>query len=128
MKSAPESSRPVTQPALSEHDIEQLRRQYAHVDEVNATIRDEDIDLSDIPEWTADQVAAAGIGPLYRPRKDQLTLRLDADVVAWFRHRYPKYQTAMNAALRASMEIQIARDESDDGEGTDQDHAHRKTA
>ncbi|HWK81737.1 MAG TPA: BrnA antitoxin family protein [Thermomicrobiales bacterium] len=46
--------------------------------------------------------------------------RLDTDVIAWFRQRYPEdYQTAMNAALRASIE-------SHDEERDDLDH--RKTA
>ncbi|MGN6033717.1 MAG: BrnA antitoxin family protein [Thermomicrobiales bacterium] len=103
-KPSSESSRYVMQPDLSERDIERLRKQYAYVDEVNATIRDEDIDLSDIPEWNEDQLANAQFGKFHRPRKDQITLRLDADTITWFRQRYPKYQTAMNAALRAYME------------------------
>jgi uncharacterized protein (DUF4415 family) len=122
VRSPSESSPHVTQPALSEDDIERLRKQYAHVDAVNATIPDEDIDLSDIPEWTGEQIARAGIGPHYRPRKDQMTLRLDADVIAWFRRRYPKYQTAMNAALRAFMDAHAT------DELADEDIDHRKTA
>ncbi|MGC4192872.1 MAG: BrnA antitoxin family protein [Thermomicrobiales bacterium] len=120
-KPSSESSRYVTQPDLSERDIERLRKQYAYVDEVNATIRDEDIDLSDIPEWTEDQIANAQFGMFTRPRKDQITLRLDADTIAWFRQRYPKYQTAMNAALRAYME---SHDETQDT----RDEDLRKTA
>ena len=38
---------------------------------------------------------------LYRPKKIAVTMRYDADVLAWFKARYPKgYQTAMNAVLR----------------------------
>lgn len=38
---------------------------------------------------------------LYRPRKILVTMRFDADVLAWFKARHPKgYQTAMNAAMR----------------------------
>ena len=109
------------QPALNEHDIERLRKEYAHVDEVNATIHDEDIDLSDIPEWTEEQFANAQFGTFSRPRKHQMTLRLDADVIAWFRGRYPKYQTAMNAALRAHMEAEADED-------ADRDLDQRRTA
>ena len=42
-------------------------------------------------------------GLFYRPVKQQLTLRIDADVVAWFRAHAPKgvgYQSDMNRALR----------------------------
>ena len=59
------------------------------------------IDTEDIPEvrdWSG-----AKRGLFYRPVKQQLTLRIDADVVAWFKARAPKgvgYQTAMNRALR----------------------------
>lgn len=59
------------------------------------------IDTADIPEvrdWSGAQR-----GLFYRPVKQQLTLRIDADVVAWFKARAPKgvgYQTAMNRALR----------------------------
>lgn len=42
---------------------------------------------------------------LYRPMKQQLTLRLDADVLAWFRDHTPKgYQTEINRALREHVE------------------------
>ena len=59
---------------------------------------DKDIDFSDIPEildWT-DAVR----GKFYRPLKKHVTLRLDADVLEWFKHKHPKYQTAINSALR----------------------------
>jgi|CEGD01.1.fsa_nt_gi uncharacterized protein (DUF4415 family) len=42
---------------------------------------------------------------LYRPLKQSITLRIDADILAWFKSRYIKgYQTRMNAALRAYIE------------------------
>ena len=44
----------------------------------------------------------AGRGVFYRPVKRQITLRLDADVLAWFKQRAPGgrgYQTAINRAL-----------------------------
>ena len=66
-----------------------------------AAMRDEDIDLSDIPErtdWTG-----AVVGKFYRPVKQQVTLRIDADVLAWFKAQGGKYQTAVNAALRQHM-------------------------
>lgn len=64
-------------------------------------LRDRDIDLSDIPEITDWTGAKRGL--FYRPIKQQLTLRLDADVVAWFKARAgagEKYQTSINRVLR----------------------------
>jgi len=60
--------------------------------------KDTDIDFSDIPEildWSG-----AVRGKLYRPVKRHVTLRLDADVLEWFRLRHNKYQSAINSALR----------------------------
>jgi uncharacterized protein (DUF4415 family) len=62
---------------------------------------DKAIDTSDAPEildWSG-----AKRGLFYRPIKQQLTLRLDADVIAWFKHhgaRGKGYQTRINRALR----------------------------
>jgi uncharacterized protein (DUF4415 family) len=39
----------------------------------------------------------------YRPIKKPVTLRLDADVLAWFRKKGPGYQTRINQALRKLM-------------------------
>jgi uncharacterized protein (DUF4415 family) len=64
---------------------------------------DEDINLSDIPELTDDFWKNAERGRFYRPLKQQLTLRLDADVIAWFKAQTPEgdgYQTHINRALR----------------------------
>ena len=57
-----------------------------------------DIDREDIPEVTGFNFADRG--RFYRPIKQAVTLRLDADVVAWFKQHHPKYQTAINKALR----------------------------
>jgi len=65
------------------------------------SLADEDIDLSDMPEvtdWTG-----AVRGKFYRPEKQAVTIRLDADVVAWFKGSEPKYQTAVNRVLRDYM-------------------------
>jgi uncharacterized protein (DUF4415 family) len=62
---------------------------------------DEEIDLSDIPEqldWSN-----AVVGMFYRPRKKAVTLRLDADVLAWFKSGGRGYQTRINELLRAAM-------------------------
>jgi uncharacterized protein (DUF4415 family) len=74
-------------------------------------MRDEDIDLSDIPETTPEQFARAvarkGLKPV--KRKQQVTLRLDADVLDWFRARGRGYQTQINALLRAYVEAHRSR-------------------
>jgi uncharacterized protein (DUF4415 family) len=59
---------------------------------------DEDIDLSDMPE-TLDWSRAVE-GKYYRPIEKPHSLRLDEDVVAWFRSKGDRCQTRMNAALR----------------------------
>jgi len=38
--------------------------------------------------------------------KKQITLRIDPDVLTFFRKRGKRYQTAMNAVLRCHMELQ----------------------
>lgn len=67
---------------------------------------DRDIDLSDLPEVEPRAFARAlvrrGLRPV--PRKEQLTLRLDADVLAWFRAQGRGYQSRMNAVLKAYKE------------------------
>lgn len=66
-----------------------------------ARLPDDKIDTRSIPEvknWSG-----ARRGAFYRPVKQQLTLRLDADVIAWFKDHAPKgegYQTDINRALR----------------------------
>lgn len=74
-------------------------------------LRDADIDLSETPELSpemfAHMVARRGLEPL--PRKRQVTLRLDADVLEWFRARGPGYQTQINALLRAYMSAHRSR-------------------
>ena len=93
------------QPELSERDVEWLLDAYADVLEQHGynAIQVETIDLSGHPEWTEDMFRNAMRGGAYRSRKNQMLLRLDADVIAWFRQRHPDCQTAMNTALRAFM-------------------------
>lgn len=47
------------------------------------------------------------IHDLYRPLKKPVTLRLDADVIAWFKRDGRRYQTRINAALRKVMEREM---------------------
>ena len=66
-----------------------------------AAKRDEDIDFSDAPsvlDW-----GGAEIGKFYRPKKKPVTMRLDADVIAWLKADGPGYQTKANSLLRHAM-------------------------
>ena len=45
----------------------------------------------------------AARNPFYRPVKPQVTVRLDADVIAWLRTQGKGYQTRINHLLRAAM-------------------------
>ncbi len=70
-----------------------------------AALPEDKIDTKDIPEvhdWSGAQR-----GLFYRPIKKQITLRLDADIIAWFKRNAPKggrYQTNINRALREYVE------------------------
>jgi uncharacterized protein (DUF4415 family) len=64
---------------------------------------DSDIDYSDIPPLDEKFWQNAARNPYFRPTKKQLTLRLDSDLVAWFKRRSKGghgYQTRINDALR----------------------------
>lgn len=63
---------------------------------------DKEIDLSDIPEITDWSSAVAG--KFYRPVKESVTVRLDADVVHWLKRDGKGYQTRLNVILRREME------------------------
>jgi uncharacterized protein (DUF4415 family) len=63
---------------------------------------DRDIDTSDIPEIT--DWSEAVVGKFYRPVERQITLRLDADMIEWFKSQDGKYQKRINQALREYME------------------------
>jgi uncharacterized protein (DUF4415 family) len=64
------------------------------------------IDFSDTPELTPEMFARAvvrrGLKPV--PRKKQLTLRIDSNVLEWYKRQGPGYQTRINALLRAYMQ------------------------
>ena len=72
------------------------------------TLQDKDIDFSDCPEITPEMFAKTIVrkGLKLVPRKAQITLRLDADVLEWFKIQGRGYQTRMNALLRAYMKAQ----------------------
>lgn len=70
-----------------------------------AEMTDDEIDTTDIPEISPEQFARAVVreGLEERQPKTQLTLRLDRDVLEWFRRQGRGYQTRINSLLRAYM-------------------------
>jgi uncharacterized protein (DUF4415 family) len=69
-------------------------------------LRDEDIDYSEIPKLGPDFFASAVLWP---GPKRQITLRIDPDVLKFFRKQGRGYQTTINAVLRRYMEAQERR-------------------
>jgi|SRR5271165_4849656 len=67
-----------------------------------SALPDEQIDTSDIPELPPSAWKDAVRGRFYRPVKQAISLRLDADVVAWLKKRGNGYQTRANHILRES--------------------------
>lgn len=88
---------------------ELTNKQRAEIESL-AALPDEKIDTSDIPEildWSGTRR-----GLLYRPMKQQITLRLDADVVAWFKANAPDgrgYQTEINRVLREHTKLALSQ-------------------
>ena len=72
--------------------------------EENRPKSDDEIDFSDIPEADDAFFARAVPRQIYRRLKQQLTLRIDADLIAWFKREAGEdgkgYQTRINQALR----------------------------
>jgi len=64
---------------------------------------DSEIDYSDIPPTTHKDWEGAIRGKFYRPIKRQLTVRIDADVLAWLKSQGKGYQSRLNAILRSAM-------------------------
>lgn len=78
---------------------EDRRKELAKMDALPA----DQIDTSDAPELSEAQWAEAVRGRFYKPIKQQVTARLDADVLAWLKVGGQGYQTRMNAILRRAM-------------------------
>jgi uncharacterized protein (DUF4415 family) len=67
---------------------------------------DDTIDTSDIPD---EQWSGAVRGQFYRPIKQQITARVDADILAWLKADGRGYQTRLNTILRHAMQREHAR-------------------
>ena len=69
-------------------------------------MKDKDIVIDeDAPEPTAEQWAKAIVTDR-RPPKKNITLRIDPEIIDWFKARGKGYQTRMNAVLRVFIELQ----------------------
>lgn len=68
-----------------------------------AAVKESDIDFSDIPATTVQDWKGAVRGKFYRPVKQQLTVRIDADVVEWLKGQGKGYQSRLNTILRSAM-------------------------
>ncbi len=95
MKTKIVSFTPETLPKLTKADRTKLKALAARPDGA--------IDTSDIPEMTEEQWEHARRGHFYRPRKRQITARLDADVLDWLKSQGKGYQSRINAILRREM-------------------------
>jgi uncharacterized protein (DUF4415 family) len=89
---------PSNPPTMTEEEMQALR-----------DLHDDEIDLSDIPEQTGKVWRRVSeLAPA--ENKQQITLRLDADVIAFFRSTGRRYQSRINAALREYMRAQTRAD------------------
>ena len=76
----------------------QSRTNWARID----ALKDQEIDYSEIPEL-GDDFFKSAVLRMPEP-KALVTLRLDRDVLEWFKKQGPRYQTRINALLRAYVE------------------------
>jgi uncharacterized protein (DUF4415 family) len=76
----------------------QITAQIEHL----VSMPDSDIDTIDIPEAPAENWAFAKRPGHYKPLKKPVTLRLDTDIVSWFKDHAQSggYQTEINRVLR----------------------------
>ena len=87
--------------------MKKLTRKQAKEIRALKRMKDDEIDFTDIPltrDWNN-----AVAGKFYRPIKKSLTIRLDADVLAWLKGQGKGYQTRINGLLREAMEALQSR-------------------
>jgi len=76
-----------------------------------AAMKDEDIDLSDLPEATAEMLSRAVLRPgreVTEPR-GKLTVVLDRDLAKWYRGMGPQYHGIINYLLRRYMQEELGK-------------------
>ena len=85
-----------TLPKPSKSDMDRLKKL--------SDLPDENIDCSDVPVLSAEAWAQSlKLSELYRPKKKQITVRIDADVLEWLKSSGKGYQTKLNEILRHKM-------------------------
>jgi uncharacterized protein (DUF4415 family) len=72
------------------------------INKLNGMI-DEDLDFSDIPEIDFDKLGKPIVGKFYRPLKKPISIRMDVDVLEWFKS-YNHYQKIINTLCRNYMQ------------------------
>ena len=84
------------------HTSQQSQTDWERIDKLT----DNDIDLSDNPEISPNMFAKAVLRKGLKPvvKKTQVTLRIDDDVLTWFKNQGRGYQTRINALLKAYKE------------------------
>jgi uncharacterized protein (DUF4415 family) len=66
-------------------------------------MRESEIDTSDLAVLPPQKWANAVVGKFYKPIKQPIGLRVDSDVIAWFKIQGAGYQSRMNDVLRREM-------------------------
>lgn len=66
-----------------------------------------EIDYSDVPATTKQDWHDAVRGKFYRPIKQQLTVRVDSDILSWLKSQGKGYQSRLNDILRNAMLSQL---------------------
>lgn len=72
-------------------------------------MKETEIDLSDPDSPDLSGKSGWVRGAFYRPRKQSITIRMDMDVIDWFKKRSERYQSAINQACREYMETHRAK-------------------
>ncbi len=69
-----------------------------------AELPDSEINTTDIKEWSDEDFSkAVPFHSVYKPRKEQITTRIDADILIWLKSHGKGYQTLLNDLLRKEM-------------------------
>ncbi len=75
-----------------------------------AELPDSEIDTSDIKEWSDEDFSrAVPFHDIYKPRKEQITTRIDADILLWLKSHGKGYQTLLNDLLRKEMNMECSK-------------------
>src|SRR5258708_6060270 len=112
--SAPEGQDEMTEEHITRVSLKQARKMKSETDWARLdAMTEEEIDRAaaedpDNPPMTEEDWKNARV--VWPQGKAPVTLRLDKDIIAWFKHQGRGYQTRINAVLRAFVEAQKPRD------------------